>query len=309
MSDFVLAPLAAVLSMGPAMVDCTLTTSQQNALVEQTTSAIGYLTTVVRTLKSRNGTAGSLPGQIIKLTGVLSSLFAVHSSFKSAVAELMAELLVLGPQDATELPSILGQLPQDTMKHFLSLLGQLDRPLKDTPTECRIWRFLSSVLDGNQQYFAMYLLTGALPRDRYKSTEHQALHKTLLRHALEQLSSIDRGIAPDRALAILYFVVRAQQVWLWATNEVRSTSDFLKNALAWLETLKPISRAGHPAEALIAIKEHQIAALLCDILAVNLHASSEVGDKTLLKMLVPKLAFLSEPVSYTHLTLPTKRIV
>lgn len=293
-SDFVFAPFAMVLGMGTMVTDSSLNAFQQSAVASQTTTALIYLTTVVRTLKARSGTAGSLPTQIIKLSNLLAMLFASQESFKAPIAELMAELLTSAPQDNTGPPSILGQLTQETLKSFLSLLSQLDRPLKNTHTECQIWDFLSSVLVGNQQYFAMYLLTGSLPRDRYKATEHATTHKTLLRYALEQLSGIDKGIAPDRAIAMLNFVGKAQQIWTWATNEVRSTADFAKNSLTWLETLKPMSRGGNQAEALIATKEYQMAALVCDILAVNLHASSEVGDKTLLKLLAPKLAFLSE---------------
>lgn len=315
-SDFVLAPLAAVLSMGAQVSDSALTASQRIALVAQTVTALDYLTTIVRTLKARNnGTAGSLPTQIIKLSGQLAMLFASHEAFRGPVAGLLGELLrqdttelpsILGqlpqaqrltsaPQDNTELPSILGQLPQETLKSFLSLLSQLDRPLRDNHTECKIWDFLSSVLDsGHQQYFAMYILTGTLPRDRYKTTEYGTTHKTLLRDALEQLNSIDKGVNPDRAISMLNFIAKAQQVWTFATNEVREKTDFVKSALTWLEGLEPVSRGGSVAEALIKIKEFRMAALVCDILAVNLHASAEVGDKTLLKMLAPKLAFLSE---------------
>jgi nuclear pore complex protein Nup188 len=99
---------------------------------------------------------------------------------------------------------------------------------------------------------------------------------------------------PARAIAMLHFVAKAQQVWIWATNEVRTKSDFLKNALAWLNNLKPMSRSGNITEAKNAIPEIQMAGLICDVLAVNMHASLEIGDKSQLKSIVPNLKFFTE---------------
>jgi nuclear pore complex protein Nup188 len=292
-SDFVLAPLSAVLGQGIQANDPALVSAQQSLIEAQTVAVCRYLTTVIRTLKYRNQTAGSLPTQLVKLSSMLTVLFASRQIYKRPVAELFAELLTPSPADNTELPSILGQLNHEESKNFLALLSQLDRPLTNTSTECAIWSFLAAVLDSDQQYFAMYLLTGSLPKDKYKSGNQTANNRTILGHALEQLADI-RSLSPPRAIAMLQFVAKAQQVWIWATNEVRSKSEFLKNALAWLNDLKPMSRSGNVTEAKNAIPELQMAALVCDVLAVNLHASLEIGDKSQLKSIVPYLTFVSE---------------
>jgi nuclear pore complex protein Nup188 len=292
-SDFVLAPLSAILAQGRQANDASFVSAQQTMIESQTVSVCRYLTTVMRTLKFRSRTAGSLPAQLVKLSPMLAVLFASRHAYKKPIAELLAEVLAPSSADNSEIPSILGQLNHEESNNFLALLSQLDRPLTDTATECTIWSFLAAVLDSNQQYFAMYLLTGSLPKDKYKSANQTVNSKTILGQALQQLAEI-RTMSPPRAIAMLQFVAKAQQVWIWATNEVRSKSAFLANALAWLNDLKPMSRSGNVTEAKNAIPELQMAALVCDVLAVNLHASLEIGDKSQLKSIVPYLTFVSE---------------
>jgi nuclear pore complex protein Nup188 len=292
-SDFVLAPLSTVLAQGIEVNETAFVPAQHCMIENQTISVCRYLTTVIRTLKLRSETAGSLPTQLIKLTPLLATLFAARQGYRQPIAEMLTELLAPAAADNTDLPSILGQLNRDESKSFLDLLSQLDLPLKDVETECTVWRFLTAILESNQQYFTMYLLTGSLPKEKYKSEENAEIRKTILGHALEQLADM-RSVKPARAIAMLHFVAKAQQVWIWATNEVRTKSDFLKNALAWLNNLKPMSRSGNVTEAKNAIPEIQMAGLICDVIAVNMHASLEIGDKSQLKSIVPNLKFFTE---------------
>jgi nuclear pore complex protein Nup188 len=292
-SDFVLAPLSTVLAQGIEANEGSLVSFQKSMVEAQTVSVCQYLTTVIRTLKLRSQTAGSLPTQLVKLSPMLATLFAARQAYEGPLAALLAELLLPGPADNTEIPSILGQLSHEESKNFLAVLSQLDRPLTDMKTECTIWNFLAAVLDSNQQYFAMYLLTRSLPKDQYKSGDQPGSGRTILIYALDQLANI-QSLSPQRAIAMLQFVAKAQQVWIWATDEVRTKSDFLKNALAWLNDLKPISRSGNMTEAKNAIPEVQMAALVCDVLAANLHASLEIGDRSQVQSIVPHLSFVSE---------------
>ena len=93
-------------------------------------------------------------------------------------------------------------------------------------------------------------------------------------------------------MSMLKFVAMAQDTWVWATSAVRSHADFLRNSLDWLNTLELPARPPNVAEEAILASEHQMAAYLCDILAVNLHTSLEIGDQTVLKMVTSKLEFL-----------------
>jgi nuclear pore complex protein Nup188 len=168
---------------------------------------------------------------------------------------------------------MLAQFDPDAAKSFLKVVTQLDRPLCDVAVERHVWDFLSVVMSSKQQWFAIYLLTGALPKARGHRGDTAAIKgKPILAYALDQLSSI-ATLPPHRAIGMLKFVAVAQQTWVWATNELRSHADFLKNTLAWLNTLSAASRHASPAQALISARECEMASYLCEILAINLHAS------------------------------------
>ena len=111
---------------------------------------------------------------------MLATLFAARQAYRKPIAELLAELLTPASADNTDIPSILGQLNHEESKNFLALLSQLDRPMTNPETECAIWSFLAAVLGSGQQYFAIYLLTGSLPKDKYKSGDQGTSHRTVL---------------------------------------------------------------------------------------------------------------------------------
>jgi nuclear pore complex protein Nup188 len=286
----------AVFSTGFVLSDDTLPIHVRQNVVSHIKAATQLLTTVVRTNRSVDAThqrTANISSQLLKLTAYLAFLQAADHSTKRSTSALLTELVMaLNEGLESDPPSLLSQLSTEAGKNFLAVISQLDLPLKDLQTECAIWTFLSTVMSTKQQWFAIYLLTGALPKDRLK--DHKASKgKSLLVYGLDQLSEI-ATMPPERAMVILKFVASAQSAWVWATNEVRFHPDFLKNSLNWLDTLQPPSRAPNVAEEILAANEHQMAAYLCDILAVNLHASREVGDKGVLKMVTQKLAFLRQ---------------
>ncbi|OQO10020.1 hypothetical protein B0A48_04376 [Cryoendolithus antarcticus] len=301
-SAFSLTPIMTALQQGLALSDSSLANSRRKAITTQTDAALSYLTTTLRTRKHCGRPTGAVAGEILIAMPILAALFAVSPSFKAPVAEVLTEALTTSPSSdlntstTDEVPSVLSQLSAPSTKQFLSLLSHLDSPVKDSATECATWKFFASVLQaGNQHFFAMYLLTGTLPREKLRTlngaTSPVAKGTTVLAHALEQLAGI-RDLPPDRAIALLTFIARAQEAWIFATTEVRK-GDFVQNALAWLEELRPAARGGHSVNEALTAKEYIMASLISEILAVNLHASLEVGDKSLLTLMIPKLGFLA----------------
>ena len=286
--------LGAAFDAGLGVSEVGLTTQERQCLIAQVNAASGFLTTLIRTARMVDESqrrAYLLSAQLLKLMPVFASLLPTDHAFKRGLSDLLAELVqAVNNSPSSDPPSLLGQLSAEAGKSFLAVISQLDRPLRDLRTECAVWSFLSAVMSSKQQWFAIYLLTGSLPKDRLKETI-SSKSKTLLAYALDQLSTLTTQ-PPERAMAMLKFVASAQNTWIWATNEVRNHPDFLKNTVVWLNDLQPPSRAPNMAEETLSASEHQMAAYLCDILAVNLHASLETGDKTVLKLLTPKLAFL-----------------
>ena len=286
----------AVFSSGCVLNDAALPVNARQSVITQLVAANQALTAALRTKRMLNEDrqhTAKLSSQLLKLTPDLAFLQAVDDSLKSSTSTLLTEIVqTLNESTNSDPPSLLSQLSTEAGKSFLAVISQLDRPMNDLQTECAIWNFLSTVMASKQQWFAIYLLTGALPKDRLK--DHTSSNGTsLLVHALDQLSDI-QNMQPERATAILKFVSSAQSAWVWATNDVRSHPEFLNNTLRWLRSLQPPSRAPNVAEDILSAHEHQMAAYLCDILAVNLHASREISDATVLKMVIPRLAFLTQ---------------
>lgn len=287
-------------------------------LVAQTNSLFTFLTTLVRSakegadllnIKEANGAkqdavsdadmrkkgtvrAKTLSVGLMQSMPSLAALLASDHAFKADLFPLLAELVQTVGTGGEDPPSILAQFDPEAAKSFLKVVTQLDRPLCDVVVERHVWDFLSLVMGSRQQWFAIYLLTGALPKVRGHRGDVEAIKgKPLLNYALDQLSSIST-LPPHRAVGMLKFVAVAQQTWVWATNELRSHADFLKNTLTWLNSLTAAPQRPASAAALISARECEMAAYLCEILAINLHASLEIGDKSVLKLLVPKLEFL-----------------
>ncbi|KAF2483995.1 nucleoporin subcomplex protein binding to Pom34-domain-containing protein [Neohortaea acidophila] len=288
-------PFLSVFTEGLLLSDENLPTQHRQLLENHVSSAAQLLTTLLRATRTVDATeAGFLASQLLGAIPALAILSTIGNGLKVFLYDLLTEIVKAINVKDTDPPSILAELSTNQAKSFLAVVAQLDGPVRDIEAESAIWNFLSVVLGSKQQWFALYLLTGTLPKDRLKDSKcgTTTKNRSLLNHALDQLSSI-ATLEPERAIAMLKFVASAQYTWVWATNEARSHSDFLKNALEWLNNLQIPAKSLNTAEEMMLAHEHQMAAYLCDILAVNLYASSEVGDKTLIKMLPGKLSFLT----------------
>ena len=286
------AALTDALNVGEHMVPAV----HREALIEQTRNVCSFLNTLLRTARmTEPKRAFSLANQLVKNMPTTAVLYALEPAWKPAMLAYMTELVRALACTEADPQSLLSGLSAEVAKCFLAVVSDLDRPLCDLAIECEVWDFLTAVLENRQQWFAMYLLTGTLPRDRLKATtSSEAKGKPLLDYALDELAKI-ADVAPVRAKAMLHFVAVAQSIWVWATATVRSHAEFLKSTLAWLNEVQSPSRAGNNVDHEVSAHEHQAAAYMCDVLAVNLHAGLETGDKTLLKALSgAKLDFLTE---------------
>ncbi|TKA73217.1 hypothetical protein B0A55_07778 [Friedmanniomyces simplex] len=275
--------------------------THREALIGQTRILCGFLTRLLRTARIvEPQRAFGLANQLLKVIPMLSVLYALDPAWRSDMSVYMKELVRGLACIAADPQPFLSGLTTEAAKSFLSVVSDLDRPLRDFSLECEVWSFLTAVLESRQQWFGMYLLTGTLPRDRLRTSTTtakgtaDAKGKPLLDYALDELANIAQ-IVPSRAKAMLRFVAAAQRSWVWATLTVRSHADFLKNALAWMEEIRAPSRGGKNVDHEVSASEHQAAAHLCDVLAVSLHAGLETGDKTVLKMVVgSRLGFLAQ---------------
>lgn len=302
-----------ILPEGLALATDGLPVSTRMLLVKQICSVLNFLTVLLRITHSNmdspihistleSGTFSNqdspraflLAAGLIKTMPALASLLASEHAFTHGTYSLLVELVKsLGTSDG-DTPSMLAQLSTDAAQAFLQVTTQLDRPLCDVQIERCIWDFLATVMTSKQQWFAIYLLTGKLPKSRAHRRNDETLGgKPILAYALDQLSGIS-SLPPQRAVGMLKYLAVAQQTWVWATNELRSHPDFVKNTLTWLESLRAPTRNASPSACIISARECEMSAYLCEIYAINLHASLEIGDKTMLKVIIPRLAYLRD---------------
>jgi len=293
-TSLLLPTVASLLYEGLAVTD-DVPQTQRISTLKQTLLLFEFTTRLLQTLRSLDTRrAETLSTALLKNMPVFAMLLGTEDAYTEPLSSLLSEVVQSMASQDQDPPALLAGLNTQAAKSFLTVVSQLDRPLCDVEVECKIWGFLAAVLQGRQQWFAMYLLTGTLPKTRLKETTASRKSTSLLTYALDELSNL-ATMNPERAKAMLRFVAVAQSVWVWATNEVRLHANFITNSLTWLDGLQsPPSRSADTTQALLSANEHRMAAYLCDILAVNVTASLEVNDKALLKTIVPRLTFLKE---------------
>ena len=281
-----------------------MSSDAQAGLVRHAAIACQFLTSLLRTVRytdRAHNRAFHLACRLLDTVGPLVSLFAIENSLKGPVAAMLTEVVVSlnssSSQPSADPPSLFSQISTETTAGFLAIVSRLDRPLCDNNVEKRIWTLLSSILSNRQNWLAISLLTGSLPRDRLKEKRASngcSRGPELLSYALDQLSRIET-LPPQRAIAMLEFVKNAQAVWVRASQAVRAHSSFLPGVLNWLRDLNGTSpRSRSLTEELLLANEAAMAAMACEVLACALHASIEVGDKATVQMLGGKLDFLAK---------------
>ncbi|KAF2774101.1 hypothetical protein EJ03DRAFT_322701 [Teratosphaeria nubilosa] len=297
--EMVVKAVSGNLADGLAVSDSLLPLQVRTALINQIKQTATTLRTALRTARTSEEPkrAFNLASEMAKQVPVVASLYAAEHSWRGQLVDLLSKIVNgLASTDADPY-SLLGGLHHEASKSFLAVISELDRPVCDVNIEIKIWDFLSTVLKHKQKAFGIYLLTGTEARMRFDGTatnnlRHQNGRRTLLSYALDQLSNVNK-INPKVAVCMLRFAAAAQEVWIPATKTILDHPDFINSLLSWLETLKVPGRGATDTDSLMSAREHLMAAYICDILSLALHRGMEIGDRTLLQKIAPKLSFLS----------------
>lgn len=314
-------PILASLVVGVCPDNLTLLTSSTAFWKQQTEATLALSDILVRVAILLNKPWTHLEQQLFKATPLLARLYATSDKWKSQVVLLLEALVrgavrVMDSQDAElgngnpnpaaqkkhdqqEPPSLLGHLGPTTAKNFLSVLSQLDEPLRIVDIQTNVWNLLSAVVTCKQQWFSLYLLTGSTPRESVRSKEGaapDARNKALLTRALDALSNLDlesNNLVWPLYTAMLEFVSSAQNNWSWAMGNLRDRKDLVHKLLAFLKWMtKQIKTLRTDAEVLERSYQNRFASLACEVIAMYLHSSRQVGDITVLKEVVPSLTYL-----------------
>ncbi|CAI6332725.1 unnamed protein product [Periconia digitata] len=311
-------PILSSLLSGADIIKSSLLTSSAALWKHQTRSTLELSNVLVRVAMLSGKPWTHLEQQLFKATPLLTRLYATSDVWKSPVV-LLLETLVSGAtriaeeemqeqtkpgenKNTTEPPSLLGHLGPRTAKNFMSVLSQLDEPLRIVDIQKNVWNLLSAVVTCRQQWFALYLLTGTTPRENMRAKPGPAAEgtksKALLSRALSALSNMDLD-GPNRPWplynAMLGFITSAQNNWSWAMGDLRERKDFLDQLLAFLRWMAKQPREPK-TDAAAEIRAHQnrFASLAAEILAMHLHSCRQIGDAMPLKDIVSSLYFFED---------------
>jgi nuclear pore complex protein Nup188 len=234
-----------------------------------------------------------LEEQLFKASPVLVKLYALHDPFKLPVVSML-EVLISSAASIpdNEPPSLVGHLGAESSCLFLDVLSQLDKPLGDTSLQLAIWQLLSTFVSKRQQWLAVFILTGASPRQTLKkgvSSDGLRMRSApFLQMALEKLSHIDQ-LEPQVALALLEFVSRAQENWPWATPHIGKHHQFFTSIINHVSKMKI-----NKLSVMDQIYSTRIAAVVADLCAVYMHSAKEVNDRSFIKTMIPLVSWFSD---------------
>lgn len=308
-------PILASLVIGAGSDGSTLLTSSAALWKQQTESTLLLASTLVRVALLMNRPWTHLEQQLYKATPLLARLYATSDRWKSPVVRLL-ETLVRGAVRITdsqesngsaeqqEPPSLLGHLGTRTAKNFLSVLSELDEPLRIVDIQTDVWNLLSAVVTCQQRWFSLYLLTGKTPKESLRTEPDAASasgHKALLTWAIQSISTMSLPTSSTSSFswplytAKLEFITSAQNNWSWAMGDLRKHKDLIQKLLEFLSWMtRQLKNPKANAEILERSYQNRFASLACEVLAMYLHSSRQVGDITPLKDVVPALAYLED---------------
>lgn len=328
-------PILSSLVIGVSPAEGTILTSVSRLWAKQTQTTLALADVLVRTAALLDRPWTHLEQQLFKATPLLARLYGSSDSWKSQVVRLL-ESLVRGAIRVTEVekvevsangaahlqqkgsdqkepPSLLGHLGPRTAKNFLSVLSQLDEPLGIVDIQTHVWNLLSAVVTCKQQWFSLYLLTGSTPRESMRSKSDSApgaRSKALLTRALDSISALvlpennSIRVAWPLYTSMLEFVSSAQNNWSWAMSDLRQQKEFIQKLvsfLKWMAKQPQVKSLRTNNEILDRSYQNRFASLAAELIAMYLHSARKVGDVTVLKDIVPSLAYLEN----TALELPS----
>ncbi|KAF7713154.1 Uncharacterized protein PECH_001835 [Penicillium ucsense] len=258
----------------------------QTLIEGQVNSTLSLCTSLIQAARLAGQSATLLEEQLFKATPVLVKLYALHDAYRLPVVELLEQLVAGAASNLNnEPPSLVGHLGARSCCLFLDVLSQLDKPLADDRLLLSVWRLLATFVSKRQQWLAVFILTGASPRQTLKKASKDAgpaMRGTpFLQLALDKLANIDKE-DPQVVLALLEFVSRAQENWPWATPHLKNHPQFFNSIVSYVSKLDIASTA-----VTDQIYVTRIAAVVADICAVYLHSAKESRDRSFIKTLIP----------------------
>ncbi|KAG9771836.1 hypothetical protein KCU88_g6273, partial [Aureobasidium melanogenum] len=188
--------------------------------------------------------------------------------------------------------SLLGHLGSASCIDFLHLLRHIDQASQSSEERAELWKVLTSLVSGSQQWLAMVILTGAAPDSSRKTTTEQAASKSLrgknfLQLVIDELSHIE-SLPQQVAVAMLKFLLEAQQNWHWVTSNIDSSRDFFSRIVSYTTH----EDGGRSDEVELAYHK-LIATLVTDLSSTQLHHAKASRNLNAIKTFIPLINWLT----------------
>lgn len=260
--------------------------------IEQVECVLSFSRALLRISALVDRPPSQLEAQLFKCSPLLARLYCVHDSYKVAVIALFEALVVSASVNSTEPPSLLGHLGPRVSQSFLDVISNLDKPLSRGKNTTAIMHFLSKVTSCRQQWFANYLLSGRLSRNTTNGKETFTLSKSTLNASLEAFSTMDQ-MPKVEVVERLEFIALAQNFWPWATYDSQKHAEFIKNISEHMGRMRPLQPSPTTEAILDSCYQTKTAALISEILAMNLFHSRQTGAPSAAKDLTPNLDYFT----------------
>ncbi|KAF2759151.1 hypothetical protein EJ05DRAFT_463776 [Pseudovirgaria hyperparasitica] len=280
--------LATGLKMSPSPVHM----QTYELVVTQTKATLSFSTTLLRVGTLMNHPTSRFEQLLFRSAPIIIRLFARLGSCQSNVLKLLTAMIESGGRMSDDPPSLLGHLGTDTAKCFLQLISSYPRRLHQDNTGVSLWTFLTTIITARQQWLTVYLLTGKSPRESFKSTTTASSAeqtKPVLQVALEKVKNLS-NIPEQEALAVLRFLSAVQSYVPWALvkheTEYRTSKDSMVSTLSNMQWDSKSSKQEEKAYQL------SIAAIITEILAMEIHDARNRGAKVDTRSLYPHLHLL-----------------
>ena len=294
-SDLIVNPILNLLSAGLQTRSTPLPTTLEHFLPQQTTSAIELATALLKVNTLLDKQSPQLEDALFRYAGVVTRLYTVHQSYRSPTVRLMNAMLRSAARGTKQPPSLLGHLGQEDSHNFLEILSELDAPLYDKSLSKEIWELLATVTSQQQQWFAMYVLTGNTPKKSLQekpdsSQEKMKRREAILNIALECLSTIE-DLEPRSSLAMLDFVATSADYWPWVFTSIDNHPRFLTSISEFAARTSSTSQTNMEwlRESVPEYIRTQMTARIARILAMYTRYTQQIGNPKFARGLVPHL--------------------
>ena len=274
--------------------DTTSLVNENRLCVDQVICSLSFFKTLLQVGSLLERPPSQLEAQLFKASPLVARLYAVNESYRVPVVALFEALIVSASINTTDPPSLLGHLGSYTSKNFLHAIIGIDKSLSRNDNFASVMRFISKVLSCRQQWFAKYLLSGNSSNNALESAAGSnplmALDKSPLTTAFEAFTKIE-DMPASEAIHLLDFISSAQNFWPWSTYDSNKHASFIKTISEYVGTLAPIQQSSSLEDSISAAYQTRMVAYIAEILAMHLFHSRQMGNKSLVKNLIPNLDY------------------